>query len=155
MKKETKKKLLVIVIALVMFFSSAAWIIVGAVPLNPQTPGVQTQVPSNYIVEGKLDDTVATQYLQNGFSLMEWHYYTGCCPDLQLFVEALPGELENQIVVQKISDTSNDTWVSARSLRGEQQWNVSSASELLPPLCEILLKPPVECGLMQFGNQSR
>jgi len=155
MKKETKKQLLVIVIALVMFFSSAAWIIVGAVPLNPQTSGVQTQVPSNYIVEGKLDDTVATQYLQNGFSLMEWHYYTGCCQDLMLFVEAMPSELEYQLVVQKISDAQNVTWASVRSLRGEQQWNVSSASELLPPLCEILLKPPVECGLMQFGNQSR
>jgi len=155
MKKETKKQLLVIVIALVMFFSSAAWIIVGAVPLNPQTPGVQTQVPSNYIVEGKLDDTIATQYLQNGFSLMEWHYYTGCCPDLQLFVEALPGELENQIIVQKINDTQNETWASARSLRGEQLWNVTNATDLLPPLCEVLLKPPVECGLMQFGNQSR
>jgi len=155
MKKETKKQLLVIVIALVMFFSSAAWIIVGAAPLNPQTPGVQTQVPSNYVVEGKLDDTVATQYFQNGFSLMEWHYYDGCCADLMLFVDALPAELEYQLLIQKINDTSNETWASVHSLRGEQQWNVSSASELLPPLCEILLKPPVECGLMQFGDQSQ
>jgi hypothetical protein len=155
MKKETKKQLLVIVIALVMFFSSAAWIILGAAPVNSQQQSGQTQVPENLIVEGRLSDETATQLLQRGFSLMEWHYYTGCCPDLQLFVEALPGELENQIVVQKINDTQNETWASVRSLRGEQTWNISSVNDLLPPLCEILLKPPVECGLMQFENQSR
>lgn len=154
MNKDTKKQLLVVVIALVMFFSSAAWIIISAVPLNPQSQG-QNQVPENLTLEGLLSDETANQLLQNGFSLMEWHYYAGCCPDLQMFVDSLPGELDGQLVVQRLSDAANSTWATARSLRGEQTWNVTNATDLLPPLCNVLLKPPIECGLMQLGNGSR
>jgi hypothetical protein len=164
MKKNMKKQLLVGFLALTMFFSSAAWIFLSAAPVNPQQQGNQTQVPENFVVEGRLTDDIATQFLQRGYSLMEWHYYEGCCADLMLFVEALPNDVSftdpqsgstvRQLIVQKISD-SNSTWATVRSLRGEQQWNVSSANDLLPPLCEVLAKPPVECGLMQFGNQTR
>ncbi|MEM7817776.1 MAG: hypothetical protein QXL81_03075, partial [Candidatus Aenigmatarchaeota archaeon] len=88
---------------------------------------------------------------QRGYSVMEWHYYEGCCPDLMLFVEGLPAEVENQLIVQKVAD-SDWTWANVKSLRGERSWNVTEFDDLLGPLCEVLLKPPVECGLMQFGN---
>jgi len=149
MKKETKKILIVLFLAFTMFFSSAAWIILGAAPMSAQqsTP----PFPESMVVEGRLNESIAAALLQRGYSIMEWHYYEGCCPDLMLFVEGLPAEVENQLVVQKIAD-SNLTWASARSLRGEQSWNVTDFSDLLEPLCGVLLKPPVECGLMQFGT---
>jgi len=152
MKKQTKKLILVGFLALTMFFSTIAWVIFSGIPVGPQQQSGQTQVPENFVVEGYLNSDTAAQLLQRGYSIMEWHYYGGCCPDLMLFVEAMPAELEYQLLIQKIADAANETRASVRSLRGEQQWSVSSAGDLLGPLCEILLKPPVECGLMQFGN---
>jgi len=153
MKKNTKNQILVIVIAFVMFSSTLAFVITGIAPMNQQQNQGQTQVPDNFVVEGTLNQDVATQLLQRGYSLMEWHYYEGCCADLIMFVEALPTELENQLIVQKISD-SNYTWASVKSIRGEQTWNITKSSELIGPLCDVLLKPPLECGLMKFENQS-
>lgn len=153
MKKETKRMLIVVFLALTMFFSSAAWIIVGAAPLNQQRQGGENQTPENFVVEGRMNESVADGFFQRGFSLMEWHSYVGCCPDLTAFAEGLPAELEYQLILQKISD-SNQTWATVRSLRGEATWNVTQISELLGPLCDVLLKPPIDCGLMRFGNES-
>lgn len=152
MKKDTKKLLLVGFLALTMFFSSIAWIIFSVPFGQPQTEG-EVNIPDNLIVDGYVSNATAIPLLQRGYSVMEFHYYSGCCPDLISFVDALPADLEYQIIVQKITD-SNSTWAYVRSLRGEKEWNITTVSDLLPSLCEILLKPPLECGLMQFVNST-
>ena len=146
--KDTKKQLGVLVLVIIMFAASAAWIFLGAAPLAQQD--LESQLPETPIIEGYLNNETAAQLLAYGFTLMEWHSYPDCCPDLQMWIDALPEELEYQILIQKISD-ADTPWASARSLLGEEQWNVTSYSDIMPPLCEILLKPPLECGLMQFN----
>lgn len=147
--------ILVLALVLVMFFSSVAFVINGLAPLSAQT--AETKLPDKFVLDGRVSADVETLALQNGMTVMEWHDYNGCCPDLEAYIDVLPSELSYQVLIQKLSDSNagSGTWVFAKSIRGEKTWNASSYSDLLPPLCDVLVKPPIECGLVKFGNRSQ
>lgn len=151
MKKQTKNMLWVFFIIFIMFGSSFAFILMSVVPEQSQT---QTNLPTNYVIDGYLDETFKQAYIQRGLTILEFHYYEGCCPDLIVYTESLPGELENQIIVEKILDNpiGSNPRISLESIRGIEERNVSSMDDIFSPLCNILVKPPIDCALLNMTD---
>jgi hypothetical protein len=92
--------------------------------------------------------------LQRGYSVAEWHYFTGCCPELNTFIDDLPQwtALPNgqpQLFVQKINDLNVNTtpFLVVYSINGNASVNVTKPKDLLLPICKVLLYPPMECGI--------
>jgi hypothetical protein len=146
MKKQTKMAILVVFLALTMFGSSAAFIIVsGFAP--PQQSQQERKAPERFVVDGYVDFASHDSYLSQGYTLLEFHYQEGCCPELIANVEALPAELEFQMVVQKVPDTKN--YFVAESFRGRRQFNATGVLEVLFGLCDVLASPPPDCAFRE------
>jgi len=150
--KDSRKKLIVLFIVVIFFGSSLAFIIFEATQY--QVPSTQaTKIPDNMVVDGRLSNETVSQLYQNGYTIMEFHYYENCCPDIISTIESLPSELQYQILVQKIKDNpaGQAPWVDVRSIYGNNAYNITGITEIIPPLCKVLVKPPMECGLINQG----
>jgi hypothetical protein len=144
MKKQTKKLVWAMFIIIVMFGSSFAYVIIS---VTPETPAPQIQQPKEFVVNGQINQTLRDGYLSLGYTILAFHYYENCCQDVQFYAEALPAELNNQLIVEKIQDGTGPS-ISVESRLGTDARNITSASDILESLCKVMPKPPADCGLM-------
>jgi len=147
MRKQTKRLMWVIFIVIVMFGSSFAFIIISVVP---EKPIPKPEEPTEFIVDGMINQSQKELWISMGYTIMEFHYYENCCADLQIYVDALPEELNNQLVVEKIQDGTGPSMI-AESRFGKEEKNVTTLQDVFMPLCGILTKPPADCGFMQLN----
>lgn len=143
MKKQTKKLMWVFFIVFIMAGSSIAYIIIGTIPEIEE----QEQQPKEFVIEGKLNETLKEIYIGKGYTVMEFHYYENCCPSLLAYVDSLPEELNHQLIVEKIKD-SEHSWVLIESINDRKEGNVTKMIEVFELLCNVLIKPPMDCGLL-------
>ena len=159
MNKDKKKQIIGLFVIVVFFGSTFVFIAFDAL-LNQTASGNtnpgNTAIPDGFVSEGKLNENTIAQLYQNGYTIAEFHYYEGCCSEIVSSVIKLPAELEYQIVIQKIPDSELGSmpWFSAKSVYGEANYTLSSISNITQPLCSVLVKPPLECGLAALGNNS-
>ncbi len=149
MKKSTKRMVWAFFIIAVMFGSTFTYVILSVIPeTNPQ----QIPDPTVFVVDGYLNETLKVAYLPRGYTIAEFHYYGGCCPELQLYVDALPDELltydnKKQLVIQKINDGAGPYFI-AESIYGEAEKNTTTITDVFDVLCKVLRRPPIDCALM-------
>ena len=144
--------LLVLVVVLMFFGSTLAYIITAFAPLEG-TEG-QTQVPQNFIVEGKLNDNTRQAYLSQGYSIAEFHFNSKTPETIIYGMEDLPQQMQFQVIVQKFNDLEDGrtAWVSVESMRGYAESNITAKlTEILPAVCSVLFMPPMDCA---FLNQT-
>lgn len=147
MKKQAQKTIMTIIIVFLLAMSTIAFVFLSNFPADQQQ---QTQVtkPGQSIVEGYLNETDRQIYLSNGFTIMEYHYYEGCCKEISQYIDFLPEFLDNQLMIQKIQDT--EYYINIESFLGvKEKTTPQNNIELLSNLCDILAKPPVDCGLIK------
>jgi hypothetical protein len=158
MHKQTKKMLLVLVVAAMFLGSTVAYIISSFVPITGGTQAQQgqqqPQTPITFLLEGKLEPDLYSAYLSQGYSIAEFHYSDETSELLIGSIEELPGDLQFQIVVQKLKDleAGKPALFTVESLRGYAEANLTSSTlEALPALCAVLFSPPADCA---FLNQT-
>ena len=151
MKKQTKMTILVLFLVVTMFGSSAAFLIVGGLAPPKQQEQQGQTTPTQFVVDGYLDFASHDNFLSRGYTLIEFHAPKDCCPDFTANVEALPAELEFQMVVQKIED--EDIYFKAESFHNRKQFNATTVLQVLFELCDVLASPPPDCAFR--GNATR
>ncbi|MFH0836765.1 MAG: hypothetical protein V1870_01425 [Candidatus Aenigmatarchaeota archaeon] len=150
MKKQTQKVIMTIIIVLLLGASTIAFVVVGGSEDKPQEIGP----PEKQILNGYLNETLKEVYLQRGYSLMEYHYYIGCCKKIDPFIDYLPESVDNQLIIQKIEDS--EYFISLESIAGkEEKITPVDQSELLNSLCKVLVKSPMECGLLMMNQTDK
>ncbi|MBI5060888.1 MAG: hypothetical protein HZB67_01085 [Candidatus Aenigmarchaeota archaeon] len=147
MKKSTKKVLWALFIIIVMFGSTFTYVILSAIP---ETAPQQFQEPAEFLVSGYMNETLKEVYISRGYTIMEFHYYDGCCQELQFYIDALPEELEKQLIIEKINDGTGPR-ILAKSMYGLEERNVTTIDDVFVSLCKLLAKPPIDCGLMELN----
>jgi len=154
MKKQKKMTLLALFVVFTMFGSSFAFIIVGGFgsPSNRgQDPqGEQITAPTEFVVDGYISFQNANTFLQRGYTLLEFHRPEGCCPNFQATINALPSELDFQMVVQNIED--DDTFFAAESFRGRKDFNATTILDVIFELCDVLASPTPDCAFREVEN---
>ena len=137
-------------ILLVALVISLSFLVVGCKKKTTTTQTDVSMIPKTQVIDGKLDQKLIDQLFSNGYTIMEFHYFEGCCKDVISVIDVLPSELQNQAVVQKIKDAQpgQPPWIFAESRFGNATYNVSGINDILPPLCKVLFKPPIDCGLI-------
>ena len=147
MKKSNKKIIWALFIIIVMFGSSLAYVALSVIP-EQTTP--QFTAPNELVIEGMLNETLKEVYIPRGYTLMEFHYYEGCCQEIQFYIDALPEMLEKQLIVEKIKDGTGPAIV-AESIYGKDERNITAVDDVFESLCKVLTKPPPDCGIMEFN----
>ena len=159
MNKDRKKRIMGMAIIVIFFGSTFVFIAFDA--LVNQSATVNTNqnnagIPDNFVSDEMLNENIASQLYQRGYTIAEFHYYEGCCEDIAAAVKKLPAEFEYQIIVQQIKDAESGSqpWLYAKSVYGEANYTLSSINNLTKPMCGVLAKPPLECGISAIGNNS-
>ena len=151
MRKQTKRRIWAFIIIFIMFGSTIAFVALGIFTGTPPQQQQQQEVstPVKFVVDEKIDLSTREQYIQRGYSILEFHYYENCCRELQFYIGTMPENLEFQLIVEKRKDLNTDDqpWISIESLQGSMEKNVTDISDLFEPVCTILLKPPPDCFL--------
>ncbi|MFH1630814.1 MAG: hypothetical protein ABIA21_01150 [Candidatus Aenigmatarchaeota archaeon] len=151
--KSIKKKMIGLFIVIIFFASSIAFIAFQSFDTTIQEP-TNTKLPDNMVIDGNLDEAVSYEFYRRGYTIIEFHYFENCCPDVLSTMDTLPQQLEfdggYQIIIQKIKENISLSypWVFADSIYGNVTYNITNISIIIPPLCNILAKPPMECGLL-------
>lgn len=144
MKRQTKQKLIVAIIGFMFLSSSIAFIIVG----NP-APQENQQLDS-YVIEGSVNPSVESQYIQAGYTFMKF-YYNKTNATTNAFLQSLPDSMASntgqvQLYVMKIP--SADERVEIYNFNQNEIVEPADQLEIQKALCRILLLTPPQCSLI-------
>jgi hypothetical protein len=150
MRKSQKTQLIVLIMVILMFGSSFAFIILG------NEPKQETISEFKYIYDEPIDDSVRSNYLRNGFTILQFHYNGSCCEETLIYLDQMPNDNSlkyqgiTQIIVEKIIEDT-EPYIVAESMYDLQQNNRTSFQDIFHTLCNVLVAPPTECGFMQLN----
>ena len=149
MKKQTQKIIMTLIIVFLLGLSTIAFVILSATTLPENSAEINP--PEAQIIDGYVNESFREYYLQNGYTLMEYHYYIGCCKRIGPYIDFLPEALGNQLIIQKIE--GSEYFINLESIAGkEEKIAPEDQSELLNSLCAVLVKSPMECGLLMMNQ---
>ncbi|MBI5332918.1 MAG: hypothetical protein HZB65_05050 [Candidatus Aenigmarchaeota archaeon] len=149
MKKKTQKIIMTLIIVFLLGASTIAFVAIGG---NENTPQ-EIILPDKQIIDGYLSQPIKEAYLQKGYTIMEYHYYIGCCKKIGPYIDFLPDAVGSQLIIQKIED--KEYYINLQSVLGrEEKIAPEDQSELLGSLCNVLSKAPIECGLLMMNQTS-
>ena len=150
MKKATKKLIATLAIVVTLGLSSISFVFLLNSPTQVTQNNNQTDQPPTGVIKGRLSSTQKLDYINRGYTIIEYHYFSGCCKEIEPYIEAVPDTVGNQAIVEKIED--DRYYVLMESVLGEKNSTPSTSKELLVLLCDVLLQPPIECGLVKIGD---
>ncbi|MCX6815334.1 MAG: hypothetical protein NT120_00595 [Candidatus Aenigmarchaeota archaeon] len=152
MKKSTQKTLMAVIIIFVFGGSILSFAALSFFD-TPQTN--QQQITSN-IVNGPIDQSYQSTYVQNGFTWIKF-YYTTADQNFISFMESLPSTLttvngQPQIILEKINSTyTNETnYIIISNRLGDESFADLSEEKVMESLCRLLTVTPLECGLINI-----
>ena len=85
--------------------------------------------------------------------MLEFHRPEGCCPTFQATINALPSELDFQMVVQNVED-DNDIFFVAESFRGKKEFNATTVLDVIFELCDVLASPTPDCAFREVDENT-
>lgn len=125
--------------------STIAFVVISSV--SPEQTTQKLELPKQSVIDGYINESYRQEYLSQGYTLMEYHYYDGCCKNISIFIDYLPEVIGTQLVIQKIKDT--DYYINLESVFGKEEKITPNTNEaLLRSLCKTLTKTPIDCGLL-------
>ena len=160
MKKESKKQIMVLLIVLIFFGSTFAYVILSTFK-EPEKPN---EMPTSYILNYRLNETIEAQLLSRGFTSVQYFYKTPNSAIIS-YLDKIPEDFkiimgnqeQIQTYVQKINYTYNntDSYIAVKSIANQIEIIDENITEknIYEALCKTVISPPGECGLI-FINQS-
>lgn len=150
MNRSTKKKLMVLAIVLTFTLSSVAFVVTG---ITGSASNQQFEPLQGFVIDGDIDTSVESQYIQNGFTFLKYYYSSGV-PD---YVNGLPDSFATntgqvQLFVVKIK--GGEDFVTISSLNGVREIRNITQESIVSGLCDTLMVVPVECSLMLLQQQN-
>jgi hypothetical protein len=143
MKKVAKKSLWVLIVTLLMISSTLGFILFN-VPTTKQNQN--KNLTQKFLFDETIPEDIRQYYYARGITIMEFYCTAECPSNLLNYVEKLPSKLGYQLAIEKHLN-SNETYIVANSVFGSVEKNVTTEQDIDDALCDVLYKPPVECGL--------
>jgi|SRR3989338_9150111 len=149
MKKQTQKVVMTLIIVVLLSMSTISFVVLSRLPEEKNAEDIPN--PTKYVVNDYLNETLKQVYLSRGYTLMEYNYYDGCCGNISQYIDFLPDTVGNQLIVQKIQ--GSEYYINIESIIArEDKITPNNNRELLISLCRVLVKAPIECGLIVSTN---
>ena len=155
MEKIGKERLMAIFIGLIMISSILGFAISNAI--RSPTPQ-EVDIPS--VVDRMLERGELLYVLRTGRIVIQDHYYSNCtrCLELNPILEAFTKMYGEYVVLEMVNlDTLEDNTTRQQKLQmigmgGKivELGNVSTQNEILDIFCELAIKQPRECLLMDY-----
>ncbi len=157
MKKKTKNLIATLLIVVLFGMSSISFIFLTSNTTqqvdNSQDTQQQLRPPVGGIIEGYLDSGEKIQYVNAGYTVMEFHFNNTCCREIGPSIEALSDVVGSQLIIQKIED--DEYFIKLESLSGTTEKAApQNQIEILSEMCKIVLRAPIECGLIDLEKNS-
>lgn len=159
MKKETKRQIIVLIIVLIFFSSTIAYVAINAfVPVEQER-----QELNEFIIQGELGQDIETDYLRRGFTILKF-YYSSKDEKTEAFLNQVQDSFKVQDQVQLIIQLINHSYerdnrtfgnfMVITSANAERELVNATLNDIFDALCDVLLFPPVECGLRAIPKEN-